>query len=99
MKTGGAIVSEYIVGTKPEKINFPARNRIISGLADGILVVEAAREKWYDNYGRLCFRTRKDYLCNTTETYIVVTQNGTNELIKQGAKIVTKQSDILEDFS
>jgi len=40
----GTIVSEYIIGTKPEKMNFPARNRIISGLADGILVVEASKK-------------------------------------------------------
>lgn len=37
----GVIVSEYVIGTKPEKMNFPARNRIISGLSDGILVVES----------------------------------------------------------
>lgn len=44
LRTNGAIISEYPIGTQPSKINFPARNRIISGIAKGLLVVEAKKK-------------------------------------------------------
>ena len=98
IKKGGAIISEYPIGTKPLGINFPKRNRIISGLSNGVLVVEATTQSG-------TFITVDFALEQGKEVYVIpgnineVTLFGTNELIKQGAKVVTNVNDILEDLT
>ena len=93
LKNNGAIISEYPLGTKPEKMNFPARNRIISGLSKGVLVVEAKEKS-----GTLL---TVDFAIEQGRDVFVVPGNinslnsvGTNDLIKQGAKPVTNYMDI-----
>ena len=94
----GLIISEYIVGTVPEFKNFPQRNRIISGLSDGVLVVEARK-----NSGTMI--TTDFALEQGKELYVIpgnITSNlsaGTNNLIKEGAKLVTDVCEILEDLN
>lgn len=93
----GLIVSEYIVGTPPESSNFPMRNRIISGLSQGVLVVEAKKKS-----GTMI--TTDFALEQGKELYVIPgnitskNSEGTNELIKEGARIVTSIQDILEDL-
>ncbi len=94
VENGGVIISEYPLGTKPEKMNFPARNRIISGISNGLLVVEAKEKS-----GTLI--TVDFALEQGREVYVVpgninlYTSVGTNNLIKQGAKLVSTYMDIL----
>lgn len=93
LQNGGAIITEYPLGTKPLKQHFPARNRIISGLSDGVLVIEAKQRS-----GTLI--TVEHALDQGKDVYAVPgnifsnCSEGTNELIKQGAVPVTK----IEDF-
>lgn len=93
IETNGAIISEYPCGTKPDKKNFPARNRIISGISSGIIVVEAKEKS-----GTLI---TVDFALEQGRDVFVVPGNinsvnsvGTNDLIKQGAKIITTYNDI-----
>ncbi len=93
LQTGGVILSEYPLGTKPEKMNFPARNRIISGMSKGILVVEAKEKS-----GTLI---TVDFALEQGRDVFVVPGNidsirsvGTNRLIQQGAKLVTNYNEI-----
>ena len=94
----GLLLSEYIVGTKPEAYHFPARNRIISGLCNGVLVVEAKKKS-----GTLI--TTDFALEQGRDVYVIpgnITSSnseGTNNLMKEGAKIVTSIDDILEDIN
>lgn len=93
IKTGGAIISEYPIGTKPNKMNFPARNRIVSGISGGVLVIEAKEKS-----GTLI--TVDFALEQGREVYVVpgninsINSVGTNDLIKQGAKLVTNYKEI-----
>lgn len=98
MGAKGGLLSEYSPMTQPRAYHFPMRNRIISGLADGILVVEA-REK----SGSLI---TVDYgLEQGKNIYAIpgrpgdVLSNGCNNILKMGAKMCTEPQDILEDYS
>lgn len=94
LQTGGLIVSEYIIGTKPNKLNFPARNRIISGLSKGVVVVEAKEKSGTLNTVDFALEQGKDVFVvpgNITS----LNSEGTNELIKQGARCITSIEDIL----
>lgn len=97
IKSNGAVISEYVIGTKPLACNFPKRNRIISGLADALVVVEAKQKS-----GTLI---TVDFALEQGKDVYVVPGNinspnscGTNQLIKEGAKLITKVEDILEDL-
>ena len=93
IRNGGAIISEYPCGTKPDKMNFPARNRIISGISQGIIVIEAKEKS-----GTLI---TVDFALEQGREVFVVPGNinsmnsvGTNALIKQGAKMITSYEEI-----
>ena len=94
LKNDGLIISEYIVGTKPEKTNFPRRNRIISGISDAVIVVEAGAKS-----GSLI--TANHAINQGKEVWAIpgninlANSVGTNELIKDGANVLTKLGDII----
>ena len=97
VKSGGLIISEYIMGSKIMKMNFPARNRIISGLSNGVVVIEAKRKSGTMITVDFALEQGKEVFAvpgNITNT----NSEGTNELIKQGAKCITSVRDILEEY-
>jgi len=97
LQGGGAILSEYPLGTFPAPQNFPIRNRILSGMSVGVLVVEAAEHSGTRITARCALEQNRDVYAVPGN---VTNKNawGPNTLIKQGAKLTATWEDIWEDL-
>ena len=93
----GTVISEYPLGTRPAKWTFPQRNRIISGLSRGVVVVQAPERSGALITARLALEQGREVFAvpgNITNR----TSAGTNQLLKDGAKLVITVDDILEEY-
>ena len=94
IKNNGTIISEYPLGTKPEKNNFPARNRIISGLSKALIVVEA-KEKSGTLITVDCALEQGREVFAVPGNINSINSVGTNRLINQGATPICNYADVL----
>lgn len=97
LDSGGALASQFPLGTPPLKDNFPYRNRIISGLSLGVLIVEASERSGSLITARLATEQNREVMAvpgNITSS----NSYGTNYLIKAGAKLVQQWQDVVAEL-
>jgi DNA processing protein len=98
IKSQGVLVSEMPLGTAPQARHFPRRNRLISGLAHGVVVVEAAERSGSLITARLALEQGREVLA-VPGSPLDARAHGTNKLIRAGATLVQSAADILEALS
>jgi DNA processing protein len=94
----GALVSEYHQGTRPRPENFPRRNRIMSGLSLGVLVIEAGATSGALITAHLALEQNRDVFA-IPGSILSPASRGANQLIQEGAKLVSDSTDILEELN
>lgn len=93
MTTRGAVVSEFPFGTRPHKQRFPQRNRVIAGLCQGVVVVEAPERSGALVTARLALDAGREVMAVPGAPGLTFTE-GTNELLRDGATLVRHAADV-----